>query len=84
MRVRKVLIAGCPQSTVMLGDVGGVSGHRPQRQNSVVQGQGLVRRYGFIFVQLGSEGVTHSWVAGGVEAVGSEVVSESSDQSMGR
>jgi hypothetical protein len=84
MRVRKVLIAGCPQSNVTVGGIGGVSGRRPQRQNSVVQGQGLVRRYRFIFVQLGSGGVTHSWVAGGVEAVGSEAVSESLDQSMGR
>jgi hypothetical protein len=68
----------------MLGGVGGVSARRPQRQNSVVQGQGLVRWYGFIFVQPGSGGVTHSWVAGGVETEGIEAVSEPSDQSVGR
>jgi hypothetical protein len=61
-----------------------VSGRRPQRQNSAVQGQELVRWYRFMFVQLGSGGVTHSWVAGGIETEGIEAVSESSDQLAGR
>jgi len=59
-------------------------GRWPQRQNLAVQGQGLVRWYGFTFVQLGSGGVTHSWVAGGVETEGIEPVLESSVQSAGR
>jgi hypothetical protein len=68
----------------MLGGVSGVSGWRPQRQNSVVQEQVLEHRYGLVFVQLGLGGVVHFWVGGGVETVGSEVVSELSDQSTGR
>jgi hypothetical protein len=61
-----------------------VSGRRPQRQNSVVQEQGLECRYGLVFVQPGSGGVVHSRVGGGVETVGSEAVLELSDQSTGR
>jgi hypothetical protein len=61
-----------------------VSGRRPQRQNSVVQEQGLERRYGLMFVQPGSGGVVHSSVAGGVETVGSKAVSELLDQSTGK
>jgi hypothetical protein len=68
----------------MLGGVGGVSGHRPQRQNSVVQGHGLLRRYGLIFVQPGSRAVVSSRVGGGVNTVGSELVSETSSHSVGR
>jgi hypothetical protein len=61
-----------------------VSGRRPQRQNSVVQEHGVVRRYGLMFVQPGSGGTVHSRVGGGVETVGRDAVSESSDQSVGR
>jgi hypothetical protein len=68
----------------MLGGVGGVLGCWPQWQNLVIQEQGSGQRYGFMLLQLGSGGVTHSWVGGGVEMVGSEAVSELSGQSTGR
>jgi len=61
-----------------------VSGRRPQRQNSVVQGQARLRWYGLIFVQPGSKVVGVSKVGSGVETEGSETVSESSVHSTGR